>query len=407
MTINSFTSQIDFRDLGVSTSLIHVLNKNKILTPTPIQKKSIPLGLEGKDILGIAQTGTGKTFAFGLPVLERLKRERGRALIILPTRELAHQVNDALKPLAKTLQMNTVVFVGGESMRNQIRDLSRGPKLMIATPGRLIDLLEQKVLHLRDVSFLVLDEADRMFDMGFAPQLNAILQVLPKQRQTFLFSATMPKPILKLTSAHMTKPTRIEVAPQGTTSDHIEQEVYILPRKAKFSFLENLLKENQGTTLVFSRTKHDANKITRELRRSGHRAVEIHANRTQAQRNEALQGFKSGKYRILVATDVASRGIDVHNIEVVINYDLPDNSEDYVHRIGRTGRAGKSGKALSFACPDQKRKIRLIEKLIRKNLKISSVPSLKPMALKVEKKKSGDFKRRFRKRSKARAGLMN
>jgi len=365
-----------FGELGISSRLLQALGRMKITTPTPIQHQSIPVGLEGKDILGIAQTGTGKTLAFGIPLLQRLDRFPGLALVILPTRELAQQVNESLDPLGHIFGLRTAVLIGGVSMQGQNRDLARKPRILIATPGRLLDFAEQGRLPLDQVSILVLDEADRMFDMGFAPQLQKILKLLPQQRQTMLFSATMLPSVLKLATSCMALPVRVEVAPSGTTSANVEQEIFIIRQEAKLSLLEKLLQEHGGSMLVFSRTKHGAKKITRVLKMRGHDAAEIHSNRTQSQRRDALAGFKSGRYRVLVATDIAARGIDVQGIEVVVNFDLPDNSEDYVHRIGRTGRAGRQGRAITFAMPKQRREIQSIERLIKKTIAISQLPEL-------------------------------
>lgn len=369
-------SPAGFDGMGISSHLLQALQRMKIITPTPIQHQSIPVGLEGKDILGIAQTGTGKTLAFGIPVLQRLDGFPGRALIVLPTRELAQQVNDTLVPLGRIFGLHTAILIGGVPMYTQARDLLRRPRIIIATPGRLIDFLEQGRVRLNDTNIFVLDEADRMFDMGFAPQLNRIVKMLPKQRQTLLFSATMPPAVLKLATAVMAMPVRIEVAPSGTTVKEVEQEIFIIRRDAKLSLLEKLLQDIAGTVLVFLRTKHGARKTTQTLKLMGHKVAEIHSNRSQSQRREALHGFKTGRYRILVATDIAARGLDVHDIEAVINFDLPGNSEDYVHRIGRTGRAGKKGRAISFATPDQRSEIRSIERLIRKTITISRMPGM-------------------------------
>ena len=364
-----------FDNLGIVPQLLAVLKRKAIATPTPIQHQSIPITIKGKDIMGIAQTGTGKTLAFGLPLVQRLNESAGRALVLLPTRELALQVEETLNALGRAFNMRTAVLIGGESMYRQIQELRRHPRIIVATPGRLLDHLEQRQVQLNDIRILVLDEADRMLDMGFAPQLTRILKTVPRERQTMLFSATMPQEIVKLATTYMAQPVRVEVAPAGTTAD-VEQEIFIVRHEVKLLLLEKLLEEYAGTMLVFSRTKHGAKKITRVLRAMGHGAAEIHANRSQAQRREALDGFKSGKYRILVATDIAARGIDVSDIAVVINFDLPDNSGDYVHRIGRTGRAGKKGRAISFATPHQKNEIRTIERLIRKTLPVSKLPEL-------------------------------
>src|SRR3989338_5890383 len=257
-------------------------------------------------------------------------------------------------------------------MFRQIEALRRLPRIIVSTPGRLIDHLQRRTASLGDVAILILDEADGVLDMGFAPQINQILKVVPRDRQTLLYSATMPQAIVSIATQHMKLPVRLEVAPSGTAAEGVEQEIIIVPKESKAALLEVILRENDGTALVFSRTKHGAKKICHGLNVKGYRAAEIHSNRSQGQRKEALDGFKRGKYRILVATDIAARGIDVTDIKMVINYDLPDNSGDYVHRIGRTGRAGKEGKAISFATPDQKGDIRDIERLIRKSLKVTT-----------------------------------
>lgn len=365
-----------FDELNISGKILEVLKKQHITVPTPIQHQAVPIGLEGKDLMGIAQTGTGKTLAFGIPLIQRLDHLNGRGLILLPTRELAQQVNETIARLGKPFNIKTVVLIGGESMGRQIHELAQKPRVIIATPGRLIDHLERKRVTLSDIKILVLDEADRMFDMGFAPQINRIVKVVPKERQTLLFSATMPPTVVNLATHHMSLPIRIEVAPAGTAAADIEQEIMLVKPEAKLAMLERLVEDNKGTALVFSRTRHGAKKITSVLRTMGHTVSEIHANRSQSQRREALAGFKSGRYRILVATDIASRGIDVSGIEIVINFDLPDQAEDYVHRIGRTGRAGQKGKAVSLATPDQRQKIRLIEKLIRKSLPVHNPEGL-------------------------------
>ncbi len=368
-----------FRDMGVNTALLKILDQREITKPTPIQHQAIPLGIEGKDLIGIAQTGTGKTFAFGLPMLQQMATGKKRGLIVLPTRELAYQVEEALKPFASALGIRTAVFVGGASMNLQRKMLKQNPRILIATPGRLNDHLERKTVSLGEVEILVLDEADRMLDMGFKPQIDKILNLVPRERQTLLFSATMAQNIVKLATAQMHLPLRIEVAPAGTTAAKVEQEVIIVRQPDKRNLLVSLLKENKGQVLVFSRTKHGAKKITRALNEKNIRAAEIHANRSLAQRRAALAGFKDGKYRVLIATDIASRGIDVTDIAIVINYDLPDDAADYVHRIGRTGRAGRTGLAISFATPTQAGNIREIEKLIRSSLnrkKHASLPEV-------------------------------
>ena len=367
-----------FHELAIVPSIMHVLDRLKFTIPTPIQHQAIPVALQGKDIIGIAQTGTGKTLAFGIPLLQRLSQGKGRALIVAPTRELAYQIEEALIPLASMLHIQTAVFVGGASMNLQRGMLRKNPRILIATPGRLNDHLEQGTVTLREVNILVLDEADRMLDMGFKPQIERILKHVPKDRQTLLFSATMPHDIVKLATQHMKLPLRIEVAPAGTAAANVEQELFIVKKEEKIRLLEKLLEEYTGTVLVFSRTKHGAKKITRSVRSMGHTSAEIHANRSLGQRREALEGFKSGKYRVLVATDIAARGIDVTGIAVVVNFDLPNAAEDYVHRIGRTARAGQAGRAISFASPDQSKEVRNIERLIRSTLRKKPLPPLPP-----------------------------
>ncbi len=372
------TPEHTFNGLGISPNILDILAKLNFTTPTPIQYRAIPEGVAGKDVVGVAQTGTGKTLAFGIPLLQRLVSGRGRGLILVPTRELALQVDETLSKIARPLGIRTAVFIGGASMGMQISSLRRDPHVVIATPGRLLDHLAQGTIRLDQVEVLILDEADRMLDMGFWPQVKKIIAAAPAERQTMLFSATLSRDIMQLATQHMKIPLRIEVAPAGTTVEKISQEFFIVRKEDKSRLLEKILGDYKGSTLVFSRTKHGAKKIMRTIASMGHTAAEIHGNRSLAQRREALDGFKNGKYRVLVATDIASRGIDVKGIELVINYDLPMDSSDYVHRIGRTARAGAEGHAISFAEPHQKREIRDIEHLIRKTVPISVLPALPP-----------------------------
>jgi len=367
-----------FAGLGIAPDLLEVLDRLKFTEPTPIQSQAIPVALEGKDVVGIAQTGTGKTLAFGLPVLQLLEKVKGQGMIILPTRELALQVDESLMKIAGRLGLRTAVLIGGASMQAQMRMLARKPHIIIATPGRLVDHIERKSVSLRTVSILVLDEADRMFDIGFAPQIKQIIAGTSPERQMMLFSATMPKAIAELATRNMKLPIRIEVAPAGTTASQIEQEIFIASPEVKMQLLEKVLNDNRGSVLIFSRTKHGAKKIALAIRQMGHTASEIHSNRTLAQRKMALAGFKSGVYRVLVATDIASRGIDVTGISLVINFDLPDQLDDYVHRIGRTGRAGQTGKAISFVAPSQRRDVLQIERLIKKTITVKPLPTLPP-----------------------------
>jgi len=363
-----------FHGLGIAPGLLTVLEKLQYEEPTPIQLQAIPVAIEGNDVVGIAQTGTGKTLAFGIPMIQRLAQTKGQGLILLPTRELALQVDSALNAIGKPLGLKTAVLIGGASFKPQIDALRKNPHVIVATPGRLIDHLQQKILTLDSVQVLVLDEADRMLDMGFQPQIERILRVVPKNRQTMLFSATLPHEIMSIASSHMKQPIRIEVAPSGTAAEHVTQEIFIVEKDAKLKLLSVLLKEHRGSALIFTRTKFGARRITKALKGMGLVAAEIHSNRSLAQRRDALEGFRSGRYRVLVATDIASRGIDVKGIEIVVNYDLPSKAEDYVHRIGRTGRAGMTGHAISFAMPDERNEIRGIEHLIQQSIRVSPPP---------------------------------
>jgi ATP-dependent RNA helicase RhlE len=360
-----------FDGLGIKDTILASIKKLGFTEPTPIQAKTIPIGLEGKDLIGIAQTGTGKTFAFGIPMLQRLGVIGGRGLILLPTRELALQVEENLKKLGTSLGLKTATFIGGEAQERQLYALRKNPHIIIATPGRLIDFLKRKILTLNDIKVLVLDEADMMFDLGFAPQVEEILTKMPTDRQTMLFSATMPLSIVKLTTNHMKMPVSIEAAPSGTAAEKVDQEMYIMHKDDRIKHLEKILNEYKGSVLVFVRTKHSVTGLTEAIRNFGHTAEEIHSNLSLRNRRKALEDFKTGRARVLVATDIAARGLDVNGIELVINYNLPDKLSDYVHRIGRTGRAGKSGKAISFATPDQARDIRDIERIINQPINLT------------------------------------
>jgi ATP-dependent RNA helicase RhlE len=378
MTETTNTHQPTFHGLGLAPGMLAILERLKFTTPTPIQHRAIPAAVEGKDVVGIAQTGTGKTLAFGLPAIQRLAQTKGRALILLPTRELALQVDESLAKLGAPLGLRTAVLIGGASMGPQLSALRKDPHIIIATPGRLIDHMEQKTAKLDRVSILVLDEADRMLDMGFWPQIKRIISVVPKERQTMLFSATLSKEIMELATKNMKTPTRIEVAPQGTTAERVTQEIFIVKKEDKLRLLEKILSQYNGSTIVFSRTKHGATKIMRVVKKMGHTAAEIHGNRSLGQRRDALDGFKTGRYRVLIATDIAARGIDVKGIELVINFDLPAVASDYVHRIGRTARAGAEGHAISFAMPAEQYEVRQIERLIRKPLPVTKLPTELP-----------------------------
>ena len=368
------TSNAVFYNLGIAPDLLKILEKLKFVRPTPIQQQAIPIALEGKDIMGIAQTGTGKTMAFGIPIVQRLASEGGKALILVPTRELAMQVEDALEPLLTPFKMKSVVLIGGVKIFGQISELKKNPDVLIATPGRMNDHIYSGTIDLADVSVVVLDEADRMFDMGFEPQVKSVLRCLTNKKQTLLFSATMPQDILKLATKYMELPLTIEIAPSGTTIKEVSQELFIVKEAGKNDLLKILLQKYRGTVLVFTRTKIKASRVTRNIRAMGVKVTEIHSNRTMEQRMLAMEGFKRGRYRVLVATDIAARGIDISMIELVINYDLPDDAENYVHRIGRTGRAGKEGHAITLATPTQSSDIRQIEILIKMTLPRSVHP---------------------------------
>lgn len=363
----------NFTGLGIIPEILNRLQDLKFVHPTPIQFKAIPIATSGQDVVGIAQTGSGKTLAFSIPLVQNILSSQKVGLILLPTRELAIQVETTLNKLVKPFNLKTALVIGGVNANPQAKQLRRQPDIIIATPGRLIDHMEQKNVSLAKVEMLILDEADRMLDMGFAPQLKKILAMVPKQRQTLLFSATMPDQIADITHQYMKTPLRVEVAPPGTTADKIDQEVIMVEKKDKMGLLKKLLNEYKGSVLVFTRTKFGAKRIAKDLKTAGFAVDELHSNRSQNQRQTALKGFASGYYRILVATDIAARGIDVKHLELVINFDLPTLAEDYTHRIGRTGRAGRSGTAISFAEYDEKHDIALIQELINMTLPIKSV----------------------------------
>ncbi len=366
----------DFYGLSIAPKILDILERIKFKIPTPIQLKAIPLAIQGKDIIGIAQTGTGKTHSFAIPMVQHLAQKEGVGLVLAPTRELAIQIDESFQALTRPFGMKTACLIGGAPMFEQEQALRKNPRVIIATPGRLIDHMGRWNFIPDSVVMLVLDEADRMLDMGFAPQIDKILRFLPKERQTMLFSATIPKEIMAIAAKYMKLPLSVEIAPSGTTAEFVTQEMFIVKKDAKPQLLKKLLAQYHGAILLFSRTKYNARKICRSIRDAGYSTAEIHSNRSLNQRREALDGFRSGKYKVLVATDIAARGIDVTGIELVINYDLPEDAQNYVHRIGRTGRAGHKGHAISFATPDQARDVRDIEKLIRAPLPISKHPGI-------------------------------
>ena len=365
-----------FDGLGIAPRILEVLDRLKFKTPTPIQQKAILPGIEGKDLVGIAQTGTGKTLAFAIPMVQILSQKKGKGLVLVPTRELAVQVDETFQKVGPPFGMKSAVVIGGASMNEQIKALRRRPNVIIATPGRMIDHMEQGTVTLADTQILVLDEADRMLDMGFFPQITRILRSIPRERQTMLFSATMPQEVASIAAAHMKLPLNIEIAPSGTLAEKLTQELFIVKRENKSQLLKKILTQYRGSVLIFTRTKIDAHRTASNIREMGFVAAEIHSDRTLGQRREALQGFKAGRHRVLVATDIAARGIDVTGIELVLNYDLPEDAENYVHRIGRTGRAGHKGHAISFATPDQNNDVKSIERLIRTAIPISEHPEI-------------------------------
>jgi ATP-dependent RNA helicase RhlE len=333
--------------------------------PTPIQAQAIGPILEGRDLIGCAQTGTGKTAAFAIPTIERLVAQGGsgpRALVLAPTRELALQIAEAFDLLGGARGVRTVVLIGGESMGPQLNALQKRPGVIVATPGRLFDHLERRTVSLGSLRIVVLDEADRMLDMGFAPQVERILRVTPLDRQTLCFSATMPLAVEKLVRQHLVRPVRVEVVGTAKPVAKVTQVLYRADAQGKTPLLLRLLHEERGLTLVFTRTKHRADRVARAVMAAGHRVTRLHADRSMSQRREALDGFRSGRYRVLIATDIAARGIDVPEITHVVNFDLPHTPEDYIHRIGRTARAEASGRASSFAAPEEGSQLRAIER---------------------------------------------
>ncbi|MDX2163760.1 MAG: DEAD/DEAH box helicase [bacterium] len=362
-----------FKDLHLIDPLLQAVTEEGYSTPTPIQEQAIPHVLAGKNLIGCAQTGTGKTAAFALPILQRLietPNQHGhrvvRTLVLSPTRELATQIHENFTAYARYTRLKSIVIFGGVGQQPQVDAVRRGADIIVATPGRLLDLMQQGVIKLNTIEIFVLDEADRMLDMGFIHDVRKVIAVLPTKRQTLLFSATMPPAIQELAAQMMFKPVRVEVTPQATTVEKIAQSVYFVDKQNKRALLEHLLGDKAvRRVLVFTRTKHGANKLAEQLERSRIHAEAIHGNKSQSARERALANFKSGATRVLVATDIAARGIDVDDVTHVINYDLPNVPEDYVHRIGRTARAGASGIAYSFCDSEERPFWRDIEKLIR------------------------------------------
>ncbi len=371
-------TQVSFSDLDLIEPLLRALDAKNYTTPTPIQAQAIPPLLAGKDLLGVAQTGTGKTAAFGLSILQHITQARSpagaratRALVLAPTRELAIQIAEEVRAYGRHLNLRQAVVFGGVGQHPQVRALARGVDILIATPGRLLDLLGQGHLRLDRVTHFVLDEADRMLDMGFIHDVRRVVAALPKRRQTMFFSATMPHEVARLAGDILTDPLRVEVAPSATTVERIEQRVFFVETANKRALLAEVLKDSAlSRVIVFSRTKHGANRIAEQLEKRGVDAAAIHGNKSQGARQRALEGFKAGRTRVLVATDIAARGIDVDDVSHVINFDLPNEPENYVHRIGRTARAGAAGIALSFCDAGEREFLRDIETLTRQRLEV-------------------------------------
>ena len=370
----------DFDMMDLPPKLVARLNDMGITDPTPIQKQAIPHALNGRDVMGLAQTGTGKTAAFGVPLVARLletpKRPSPRsvrALILAPTRELAQQIMQNLKAYCDRTPIKVQMVVGGQNINTQIRRLENGVDILVATPGRLLDLMDRKSVRLDEASFLVLDEADQMLDMGFIHDLRKIAAVIPKERQTMLFSATMPKLMSEIAESYLDRPIRIEVSPPGKAADKVTQEVHFIAKAEKTGLLIELLEQHKGErTLVFGRTKHGSEKLMKTLVKAGFEAASIHGNKSQGQRDRALAGFKSGDITVLVATDVAARGLDIPDVQYVYNYDLPNVPDQYVHRIGRTARAGKDGKAVAFCAPDEMTDLIAIQKVMKLRIPVAS-----------------------------------
>ena len=378
-----------FNEFGLAAPILRALAEEKYVTPTPIQDQTIPIAMQNRDVIGIAQTGTGKTAAFALPILNHLfnKRQRPaqkscRVLVLSPTRELSSQIADSFRAYGRHLRpLEIALAIGGVPINRQIRALARGAEVLVATPGRLLDLVHSRALRLDQVEVLVLDEADRMLDMGFIHDIKKIVAMLPKARQTLFFSATMPQEITRLADAMLRDPVRLAVTPQATTVERIEQRVILTEKASKPSLLVEVLKtEKTDRVLVFTRTKHGADKVVRGLQKAGHIAEAIHGNKSQGQRERVLAAFRDGKLRTLIATDIAARGIDVDGVSHVVNYDLPNIPESYVHRIGRTARAGAEGVAISFCDHEERAYLRDIERLIRMAIPVTDRRTGKPAA---------------------------
>ena len=376
---------MSFRSLGLSEPLLRAISKKGYETPSPIQAKAIPPVLEGKDVLASAQTGTGKTAGFTLPLLHNLTQQQSqrhrpiRALILTPTRELAAQVYTNVKEYSEFLDIRSAVIFGGVNQKPQVATIKNGIDVLVATPGRLIDLENQGLLSLKRVEIFVLDEADRMLDMGFLRDIERVMKLIPNKRQNLMFSATFSKDIKKLAYSILNRPVQVEATPENTAVEVIEQKVYRVAKTKKTGLIIKLISEGDWQqVLVFTRTKHGANRLTKKMISAGITAAAIHGNKSQGARTKALAGFKSGKIRVLVATDIAARGLDIPLLPHVVNFELPNISEDYVHRIGRTGRAGASGEALSLVSADETSYLKNIEKLIAQKIPVEIIEGFEP-----------------------------
>jgi ATP-dependent RNA helicase RhlE len=366
---------MNFNELSLSEPLLKALQEYGYTQPTPVQAKAIPVILSGADVFGSAQTGTGKTAAFSLPLLQLLSKRKNTghiaALILAPTRELASQISENITAYSKYLPIRQAIIFGGVSQRRQEEALRKRPQIVVATPGRLMDLMQQGLVKLDQVEFLVLDEADRMLDMGFIRDIRKIVALMTNRKQTLFFSATASKEIMKLTETILKNPVRIAVSPVSETSHDVEQSLYYVSKEDKRSLLKQVINESTlDQVLVFTRTKHGADRVVKDLNRDGIASEAIHGNKSQNARERALKGFKDRKIRVLVATDIASRGIDVEKLGMVINFEIPEQAETYVHRIGRTGRAGNTGRALSFCDASERNLVKDIHKLIKKNIPV-------------------------------------
>jgi ATP-dependent RNA helicase RhlE len=394
----------DFDMLGLPPVLNAALKRGNFTQPTPIQNQAIPIALDGHDIMGLAQTGTGKTLAFGLPLVAHLLDAPGKpepktvkALVLAPTRELVNQIADNLRPFVANTKLKITTVVGGQSINRQIGILDRGVDILVATPGRLIDLMDRRAVDLSTATHLVLDEADQMLDLGFIHALRRIAPALGSPRQTMLFSATMPKQMEEISRAYLTNPRRVQVSPPGKAADKITQSVHFMGKGEKPARLREILSQDMDAlTLVFARTKHGAEKLSKQLIADGYNAAAIHGNKSQGQRDRAIKGFRDGAVTVLVATDVAARGIDIPGVAYVINYELPDTPDNYVHRIGRTARAGRDGEAIAFCCGEEVELLQQIEKVMKARIPVGSgtcpAPEPSPQAQR-NKARQGQAKR--------------